>query len=488
MKLTAVGKLLLFLVGLGLVVLAFVRFVPAEDRAKLLDRLRGRTSGAAPSAAETPTPSSDRPATITHRLSLSGSNTIGKDLAPALVEGFLRKLGASSIERRAGKPDEMTIEAVLPDGAAAIEIRAHGSSTAFEALSSGGAEIGMASRRIKTDEARTLASLGNMLSPACEHILGLDGVAVIVDPGNSVDALSIDQIRDLFTGRITDWSTVGGTAGPVATFARDDRSGTYDTFKSLVLADRPLAASAERYEDSERLAADVTARRGSIGFVGLAYVAGAKALKVHEGGSVPYRPTVFTVRTEDYLLSRRLYLYSASNPRNPWVSQFLEFALSHDGQSIVDTIGFVGQSLVDAVTERGEPGAAGRAAPAPNAPPEYLRVTQGATRLPLDFRFESGSDQLDNKARRDVGRLLESLSAPANRGREILLLGFADSQGAEATNLRLSAGRAEAVARELAAEGIRAGVSRGFGSALPVASNDSEAGRGRNRRVEVWIR
>lgn len=485
MKLTAVGKLLLFLVGLGLVVLAFVRFVPAEDRAKLLDRLRGRTSGAAPSAAETPTPSSDRPATITHRLSLSGSNTIGKDLAPALVEGFLRKLGASSIERRAGKPDEMTIEAVLPDGAAAIEIRAHGSSTAFEDLSSGGADIGMASRRIRTDEARTLASLGNMLSPACEHILGLDGVAVIVDPGNSVDALSIDQIRDLFTGRITDWSTVGGTAGPVATFARDDRSGTYDTFKSLVLADRPLAASAERYEDSERLAADVTARRGSIGFVGLAYVAGAKALKVHEGGSVPYRPTVFTVRTEDYLLSRRLYLYSASNPGNPWVSRFLEFALSHDGQSIVDTIGFVGQSLVDAVTERGEPSAAGRAG---SAPPAYLDATRGATRLPLDFRFESGSDQLDNKARRDVGRLLESLSAPANRGREILLLGFADSQGAEATNLRLSAGRAEAVARELAAEGIRAGVSRGFGSALPVASNESEAGRGRNRRVEVWIR
>ena len=253
--------------------------------------------------------------------------------------------------------------------------------------------------------------------------------------------MSIDQIRDLFTGRITDWSAVGGTPGPVALFARDDRSGTFDTFKSLVLADRPLAASAARYEDSEKLAADVTARRGSIGFVGLAYVAGAKALKVHEGGSVPYRPTVFTVRTEDYLLSRRLYLYSASNPGNPWVSRFLEFALSHDGQSIVDTIGFVGQSLVDAMTERGEPGAEGRAAPAPNAPPEYLRVTQGATRLPLDFRFESGSDQLDNKARRDVGRLLESLSAPANRGREILLLGFADSQGAEATNLRLSAGR-----------------------------------------------
>ena len=319
MKLTAVGKLLLFLVGLGLVVLAFVRFVPAEERAKLLDRLRGRTSGAAPSAAETPAPSADRPATITHRLSLSGSNTIGKDLAPALVEGFLRKLGASSIERRAGKPDEMTIEAMLPDGAAAIEIRAHGSSTAFGDLASGGAEIGMASRRIKTDEARTLASLGNMLSPACEHVLGLDGVAVIVDPGSSVEALSIDQIRDLFTGRITDWSAVGGTPGPVALFARDDRSGTFDTFKSLVLADRPLAASAARYEDSEKLAADVTARRGSIGFVGLAYVAGAKALKVHEGGSVPYRPTVFTVRTEDYLLSRRLYLYTAAQPREPWV-------------------------------------------------------------------------------------------------------------------------------------------------------------------------
>lgn len=481
MRLTAAGKLLLFLVGLGLVVVAFTRFVPAAERAALLDRLLPRNDRSSPAESRTNERSATR-SEPAHRLALHGSNTIGKDLAPALAEAFLRKLGAASIRRIPGKPDEVTVEGRLPDGEAILEIRAHGSSTAFQELARGAADIGMASRRIKPEEARSLAALGDMLSEASEHVLGLDGVAVIVDRGNPVDELSIEQIRDLFSGRRTDWAEVGGAPGPVVVHARDDRSGTFETFKSLVLADRTLVPSDRRYEDSAQLTAEVAARPGSIGFVGLAYVAGAKAIKVRDGSSLPYRPTVFTVRTEDYLLSRRLYLYTAAAPGNPWVNRFIEFALSHDGQSIVDTIGFVGQSLVN-VEE--EPADASRTA---DAPPEYLRATRGATRLPLDFRFESGSDRLDNKARRDVGRLLENLSTTSNRQREVLLFGFADSRGAESANLLLSAGRAEAVARELAAEGIRTSMNTGFGSALPVASNENEEGRSRNRRVEVWLR
>lgn len=474
MRLTPIGKLLLFVVGLALAGTAAYRLLPAG----LVERWTQRRW-----ARQTSVPPTAPPASAAVRLRLDGSNTIGRDLAPALAEKFLAHEGATGIHRIPGPPDETLVEGRIAgeNTPVAIEIRAHGSGTAFEGLGSGVADIGMSSRRIKPDEKRLLAALGDMTSPANEFVLGLDGVAVIVHRANPVESLSLEKVRDLFSGRTSNWSELGGTPGPVHLHARDERSGTWETFRQLVLREAALAASAARTEDSRELAAAVAADPGAIGFVGLAYVGDAKALKISEAGSVAYRPTVFTVRTEDYLLSRRLYLYAAATPARPWTSRFVQFALSHEGQSVVDAIGFVGQSLLDAPVAREE--ATGGLVPA-----AYLSQTRGASRLPLAFRFESGSDRLDNKALRDLGRLLEVLARPDHAGRELLLIGFADSRGGEDSNLRLSRARAEAVSNELAAEGIRAVVVSGFGGAIPVATNDTEEGRARNRRVEVWLR
>src|SRR5271163_1788270 len=120
-------------------------------------------------------------------LRLSGSNTIGAGLAPALAEQFLRQQGATDVKTFPGdRDDEVRVQGVLPGDRApkAIEIHAHGSATAFEDLADGQADIGMASRKIKTEEVGRLASLGDMTSPACEHILGLDGIAIIVSRKN----------------------------------------------------------------------------------------------------------------------------------------------------------------------------------------------------------------------------------------------------------------------------------------------------------------
>lgn len=474
MKLTAIGKLLFFLIGLALVGTAVYRFGPSLWRSG--GPLVG--SSAAPGGS-TPTGAGAR---VAPRLRLHGSNTIGRDLAPALVEKLLIREGATDIRRVQGGEDEVTVEGRLPGESdpIVIEITAHGSGTAFEDLATGTADVGMSSRRIKPEEKVRLAALGDLTSAAAEHVLGLDGVAVVVSRTNPLESLTLDQIRDLFVGRVADWGTHGGPAGPVQVYARDDRSGTFDTFKSLVLRDAPLASNAKRFEDSRKLSSEVAADPRGIGFVGLAYVGDAKALKVSEAGSVAYRPTVFTVRTEDYRLSRRLYLYVSPASPNPWVGKFVQFALSDEGQAVVDAVGFVGQSLNRPVAET---------APAlpREVPAEYERLTRGATRLPLVFRFESGSDRLDNKSLRDVGRLLESLSQPANRGRRVLLFGFADALGSPDTNRRLSVGRAAAVAGELRSEGVDPETATGFGSALPVASNETEEGKARNRRVEVWL-
>lgn len=419
-------------------------------------------------------------------LRLSGSNTIGSGLAPALAEAYLESRGATDVRRVPGAdPEELTVEGRLAGQSApqAIAISAHGSGTAFTDLEKGACDIGMASRAIKDEEKAKLAGLGDMTSRANEHVLALDGLAVIVNQASSVTALDVAQVRRIFSGAIRDWSEVGGQPGAIGLYARDDKSGTFDTFKTLVLRGEKLAAGAKRYEDSRQLSADVAKDVRGIGFIGLPFIGATRALKISEGSSLPMRPTPLTVGTEDYLLSRRLFFYTPAAPASSWVAPFVEFALSDAGQAIVKAEGFVGQSLGDRPPS---PGIV--EAPQGQLPQEYLRLTANAERLPFNIRFRSGSDDLDNKAFRDIGRLAQLMNDGANSSRAILLFGFADATGADAYNLKLSEERARAVAGEILSEGLQAAAVQGFGEAAPVASNETEEGKERNRRVEVWLR
>jgi len=412
-------------------------------------------------------------------LSMHGSNTIGAQLAGALAEAFLKRQGAQSVRTVAGPhPDEFNVLATLPGDARpkAIEIQAHGSATAFQDLASGKCDIGTASRRIKAEEAAALATLGDMTSPACEHVVALDGLAVIVNSANPVNALSLDQIAKIFTGDIADWHEAGGASGAIKVLARDDKSGTYDTFKALVLGKRPLVAGALRLEDSRELSDRVSGDPSAIGFIGLPYVRSAKAIAVWEPGTSPLVPNRLTVATEDYLLSRRLFLYTAASP-NPLVRRFVEFALGTDGQDIVAQIGFVELNVK-----------AESAAAAAGAAPEYMSTIAGADRLSLNFRFQTGSIGLDNRALADLDRVADFLAKPGRARGGIVLCGFADSVGSRETNQELSLNRANMVADEFRRRGIVPAKVAGFGAASPVASNETDEGRQKNRRVEVWLR
>lgn len=436
--------------------------------------IAGRAHGA-PSSGSAPGSASDNVI-----LRLSGSNTIGADLAPALAEGFLKQLGATNVRVVAGAgAEEKLVEATLPGDSkpSLIRIQAHGSATAFTALGDGSADIGMASRRIKPDEASRLASLGDLTSPASEFVLGLDGIAVIVNRSNPLTATTKDQLARIFSGETADWSAAGGRGGPIHLYARDDRSGTFDSFKSMVLGSGKLASTAQRFEDSAALSDAVANDRDAIGFIGLPYVRNAKALSVAERGAMAMVANRFTVATEDYPLSRRLYLYTPENPPNKYTRNFVQFALSRAGQDIVAANNFVAQNIAQQ-----------QQAVAPGAPAEYKRLTAGAQRLSLDFRFRVGHAELDNKAITDLDRVGTFIGDLHYSGENILLFGFADSTGQRQANQTLSEERARAVDAQLRQRGLQAGIVRGFGSELPVASNDTEEGREKNRRVEIWVK
>ncbi|MBP7547486.1 MAG: phosphate ABC transporter substrate-binding/OmpA family protein [Corallincola sp.] len=409
---------------------------------------------------------------------LHGSNTIGEKLAPALIEAYLKSIGITEMSWVKGAVAvERQLQFVDNGVVKAIELHAHGSSTAFEDMLGGKADIGMASRAIKGDELTALKPIaGDLSRVGNEHIVGLDGLAVIVNENNSVSRLPVETLARIFAGEISNWSEVGGTDAPIKVIARDEHSGTWDTFKDLVLKkfDKSLAANATRIESSSELSRLVAADETAIGFIGLNYVGHAKALAIAESPETSaIFPTRFTVGTEDYALSRRLYLYTPT-AASDFVKDFARFAIDRQGQEIVQETGLISQNL------RAE-----KVQPPQNAPAGYRQYAQNGERLSLNFRFAKGTGELDNKGKHDLERLIEFVEQ--NNGRQLVLMGFADASGSPQRNAELALERAKAVEAELEARGITVTAVDSYGQELPVANNASESGRARNRRVEVWV-
>ncbi|OQR36891.1 hypothetical protein BWR59_04300 [Pseudomonas sp. Bc-h] len=413
-------------------------------------------------------------------LRIQGSNTIGAQLGPALVAGLLDKQGAGSIQQQPGtQPNEIRVTGLLPSGQkVSIDVAAHGSSTGFAALKTGQADLAASSRPIKNAEVRELAGLGDLRSQDAEQVIAIDGVAVILHPANPVRELSINQLAKIFSGEIHDWEQLGGTGGAIHLYARDQQSGTFDTFNELVLTrfGKSLARDAQRFESSEGLSDEVSNDRQAIGFIGLPYVRRAKAVAIIDGESKPMLPSISLIATEDYPLSRRLYFYLPSDSKQRWAKALVRFAQSPQGQSIVAQNGFVAQT-VQAVKVRATA----------EMPADYQNLTREAERLSVNFRFAQGSASLDTKARLDLKRVVDYLKAHDKLNQKVTLVGFGDAKSDPSRAQLLSKLRAMAVRRELLKGDVILRDVRGFGDEMPVATNDVDEGRIKNRRVEVWV-
>ena len=412
-------------------------------------------------------------------LRIHGSNTVGAKLAPMLVAGLFEAKGLQSVRiAPAGKENEQRVNA-LDERGKTIQalVAAHGTGTGFAGLKDGTADLAAASRPIKQSEAQSLSALGDLRSAESEQVIAIDGLAVIVHPDNPVQSLSVEQVARLFSGEIANWRELGGANAAVELHARDDQSGTYDTFKELVLGSqgKTLATNATRYESNDALSLAVSRRSGAIGFVGLASVGKSKALAITDGDSQPMPPTTALVATEDYPLSRRLFLYADPQKQSKWTREFLTFVHSPAGQAIVEKSGYVAQAIAPI-----------RLPLQTTLPEAYQQLAKEEQRLTVNFRFAEGSAQLDNKAQRDVQRLIDYLNSHDKQMNAAVLVGFGDARNDPARTALLSKLRAMAVRRELARGGILVKEINGLGDQLPVASN-SEAGRIKNRRVEVWV-
>lgn len=413
-------------------------------------------------------------------LRIQGSNTIGAALGPALVKGLMEHQGLLAVhsEPADGANEQRVIGKTRQGKTVTIEVAAHGSSTGFAALKKTTADLAASSRPIKDSELVDLEPLGDLKSPDAEQVIAIDGLAIILNPQNPLNSLNTEQLAQIFNGETSTWEALGGVGGPIHVYARDDQSGTYDTFKDLVLRLRgkPLVSCAKRFESSEQLSDAVSQDPQGIGFIGLPYVRQAKAVAIVDGDSQPMLPLNSLIATEDYPLSRRLFFYLPPSARNPWAKALVDFTQSSKGQAIVAASGFIAQQVQAIAVE-----------PRTSMPEDYQTIAREAQRLTVNFRFEEGSASLDNKARQDLQRVVAYIKSHGKLDKQVSLVGFGDAKDDPQRAALLSKLRAMAVRRELVKNGVVLRDIRGFGAQMPVAANTADEGRIKNRRVEVWV-
>ncbi|MCL2484473.1 MAG: phosphate ABC transporter substrate-binding protein [Endomicrobia bacterium] len=214
-----------------------------------------------------------------------------------------------------------------------LTVRGGGSGVGINSLVSGTCDIAMASRSIRDTEIQAAASKGRKTKAT---VIAMDGIAVIVNRNNSISGLSKKQIADIYTGKITNWSEVGGKNESIVVVSRDSASGTYETFSELALNKQKVVGKALMQASNQAIVTTITNTPGAIGYVGIGYISNSiKAVKI-DGISASNE----TVLTGKYPYSRPLFFYTNGDPKG-MVKDFIDFLLSDDGQKIVGEEGFV---------------------------------------------------------------------------------------------------------------------------------------------------
>jgi phosphate transport system substrate-binding protein len=226
-----------------------------------------------------------------------------------------------------------------------VAVTGGGSGTGFSSLISGTCDIAMSSRNIKQKEIDLARQKG--IEPN-EIKIALDGLAVVVNRSNPVDKLTLAQLADIFTGRLSNWKEVGGNDWKIVILSREVNSGTHVYFKEHVLRKNDpankeeFAPSALMLSSSQAIADEVAGNPAAIGYYGMGYIsAKQKPVSIAKDEQSEYvLPAIENVVNGAYPISRPLFLYTNGEPQGA-VKKFIDFALSKEGQDIVLKTDFV---------------------------------------------------------------------------------------------------------------------------------------------------
>jgi len=219
---------------------------------------------------------------------------------------------------------------------AKVQVTGGGTGTGMAALVNGTTDIAAASRRMKPEESAKVKA--RTQKTPTELAVAKDGVAFYVSDKNPVQALTVEQLRDIYLGDVTNWKDVGGPDAPIIVYSRENSSGTYVFVKDVLLKGEDFTATAQTLPGTAAVANAVAREKNGIGFGGAAYGKGIRELKI-KTGTEEVAPSLEAVRSGKYPLSRDLYFYT-QNPPAGELKAFIDFCLSDEGQKIVSLVGY----------------------------------------------------------------------------------------------------------------------------------------------------
>jgi phosphate transport system substrate-binding protein len=214
-----------------------------------------------------------------------------------------------------------------------ISLSGGGSGNGIKAIIDGTADIGNASRFIKQKEVGLAVSKDVYPVP---FRVALDAIVPVVNGKNSVNDLTMTQLKDIYLGKIKDWKEIGGTPGKIVVISRDSSSGTFGVWKELVMKDERVIPSALTVPSNGGIVQAVTTTPGAIGYVGLGYLTGEiKAIKV-DGVEGSEQNTL----NGSFPISRGLFMFTKGWPEGETMD-FISFILSRKGQDLVKEAGSI---------------------------------------------------------------------------------------------------------------------------------------------------
>jgi phosphate transport system substrate-binding protein len=412
-------------------------------------------------------------------ITIVGAPDAGPTLVPALFQAFAEQRGLI-YEVLAG--DQFSAVILEPESRkelASVRFRPMAPATASAALDSGVADLKLAFRP------------GEGFAT---HSVAMDALVVIAAPDNPMPELSTAELNRVLTGEVKNWAEIGGPDMPLVLHALRP-----ETDLQQALTDRlgaPVAAEI-LHGDQQSLAKGVARDPWAIAVTGRSGVQPARRLTLTDSCGFPLLPTPLAVKAEDYPLAIPLALLAAKRRLPLMTREFLDFLRTPAAQKVIAAAGYIDRSaarqpmtsdglrLINAIQGAGEDVTLADLK-------RLVGLMDGADRLSLTFRFEDGSSTLDAQSRDNLVDLAQLIATGQFRGERLLLAGFSDGSGDAEANLALSVERANRVAQELAviAPDLPPDVLpvvEGFGEALPMACDETAAGRQMNRRVELWL-
>ena len=279
---------------------------------------------AATTAAETT--AADTTAADTSAEETTAEETEAETEAAADLSGSISMVGSTSMEKFANALIEVFMEK-YPN--VTVQAEFVGSGAGIEAVTNGSADIGNSSRNL-TDEEKA--------NGIAENIVAIDGIAVVVDPANTVADLTKQQLTDIYSGTVTNWSEVGGSDSPIVVVGREAGSGTRSAFEEILGLEDACAYSSE-LDSTGAVMARVASTPGAIGYVSLDVLDDTvKALNL-EGTE----PTAENIKAGSYFLSRPFVMATNGeiSEQNELVQALFDFVYSDEGDAVIETVGLI---------------------------------------------------------------------------------------------------------------------------------------------------